>query len=57
MSARVVPAYANAWDTVQPFMVECLECGIEWGWTRDGDYAPLQVKADEHNRREHPQPT
>lgn len=54
MSAKVVPAFAEPWDTVQPLMVECIDCGIEWGWTRTGTIAILQALADRHNEQEHP---
>lgn len=36
MSAMVVPAPAQPWDTIQPLMIECLECDIEWGGHAQG---------------------
>lgn len=32
-------------------MVECLECGIEWGW--GAQYDRCQQMADDHNKHQH----
>jgi len=56
MSARVVPYVPPSYDDGQPrLMVECQDCGIEWGWTLEtstyADYLPTM--ADEHNAQAH----
>lgn len=56
MSAVIVPYVPPSYDDGQPrLMVECLECGIEWGWTLEtssyADYLPTM--AAEHNAQHH----
>jgi hypothetical protein len=56
MSAHVVPYPAHPEDTTNTLMIECRECGIEWGWTKDrpGATDRLQANADAHNADRHP---
>lgn len=57
MSAEVVPYVPPSYDDGKPrLMIECRECGIEWGWTleRSSFAAYLQTAANEHNHHHHP---
>ena len=56
MSAQIVPYVPPSYDDGQPrLMVECQDCGIEWGWTLEtstyADY--LSTMAAEHNAQSH----
>lgn len=53
MTARIVPAYTDQFDTTQNFMIECLTCGIEWYWTKDWKDPKMQASADKHNQINH----
>lgn len=56
MSARIVPYVPSSYDDGRPrLMVECLPCGIEWGWTLEAsEYANnLPAMAAEHNAHHH----
>ena len=57
MSAQVVPAYTDPEAVLQNFMVECLDCKIEWGWAKHapGVLDRLELMAEEHNTEFHPQ--
>ena len=56
MSAVIVPYVPRSYDDGRPrLMVECLECGIEWGWTletsKQAEYLPTM--AADHNAQHH----
>lgn len=57
MTARVVLDRVDWWETENRIKVECLECGVEWGWAVDkrglGNYDRLQGYADTHNEGVH----
>ena len=53
MSARIVPGRADPWETRQPFMIECLDCGIEWYWGYEHNDPKMQASADKHNEEHH----
>jgi hypothetical protein len=56
MSASIVPYVPRSYDDGEPrLMVECLDCGIEWGWTLEAStYAAyLPTMAAEHNAKYH----
>jgi hypothetical protein len=56
MSAVIVPYVPPSYDDGEPrLMVECQECGIEWGWTLEtSSYANyLPTMADDHNTQHH----
>ena len=52
----VIAYSANEWDTSLTLKVECLDCHIEWGWSRDSaeSNSRLQAMADDHNEQLHP---
>lgn len=58
--ARVVlgsPTWTTYDGHTNSIMVECLVCGIEWGWSTDkrgnGNFDKLQKMADKHNKEVH----
>lgn len=56
MAAHTVPPYPTyTEDPVGSKHIECLECGIEWGWSADvsSAYDRLDRMADEHNTEVH----
>lgn len=56
MSAQVVPYVPRSYDDGEPrLMVECLTCGIEWGWTLETSEfsGHLPTMADDHNTQHH----
>lgn len=56
MSANVVAYSAHPEDVTMSVMVECLGCGIEFGWVQDapGTYDRLKLLAERHNEKHHP---
>ena len=53
MSARIVPGRAEPWETRQPFMIECLDCGIEWYWGYEHNTPGIIASRDKHNEEHH----
>ena len=55
MSARVVAYSAHPEDDRLTIMVECLTCGIEFGWSKDLPAANdrLDQLAEMHNKEFH----
>lgn len=55
MAAEVVSYSAHPEDEYLTVMVECLECGVEFGWSKDLPAANerLDYLADLHNVEHH----
>jgi hypothetical protein len=58
VSAEIISYSATDYDTRLSLKLECLTCGIEWGWTADtkGVMRWLQNMADMHNAEHHQEP-
>ena len=55
MSAKIIAYSADRYDTRLTIKVECLECGIEFGWSPDTPEANdrLEGMANWHNIEHH----
>lgn len=55
MAASTAPPYPTPESNVMSTHIECLDCGIEWGWSRDvpSAYERLDRMVDDHNLEFH----